>query len=85
MLARYPFVDADALRYFDARLTQAPRDADFALDYVKSHATTPAEREAVCAALLFKTDMLWAQLDALYFAYVEPMLPPPGAFVPAAA
>ncbi len=85
MLARYPFVDADALRYFDARLTQAPRDADFALDYVKSHATTPAEREAVCAALLFKTNMLWAQLDALYFAYVEPMLPPPGAFVPAAA
>ncbi len=85
MLAQYPFVDADALRYFDARLTQAPRDADFALDYVKSHATTPAEREAVCAALLFKTNMLWAQLDALYFAYVEPKLPPPGAFVPAAA
>ncbi len=85
MLAQYPFVDADALRYFDARLTQAPRDADFALDYVKSHATTPAEREAVCAALLFKTNMLWAQLDALYFAYVEPRLPPPGAFVPAAA
>ena len=39
----------------------------------------------MCAALLFKTNMLWAQLDALYFAYVEPKLPPPGAFVPAAA
>ena len=25
---------------------------------------------------------LWAQLDALYFAYVAPRLPPPGAFVP---
>jgi len=23
---------------------------------------------------------LWAQLDALYFAYVEPGWPPPGAF-----
>jgi hypothetical protein len=26
--------------------------------------------------------VLWAQLDALYFAYVEPKLIPPGAFVP---
>jgi pyrroloquinoline-quinone synthase len=25
---------------------------------------------------------LWAQLDALYLAYVEPGLIPPGAFVP---
>ena len=82
MLARYDFVDEDALRYFSARLSQAPRDADFALEYVKTHAETPAEREAVCQALLFKTDLLWAQLDALHFAYVEPRLPPPGAFVP---
>ena len=82
MLARYDFVDEDALSYFSARLSQAPRDADFALEYVKTHAETPAEREAVCQALLFKTDLLWAQLDALHFAYVEPRLPPPGAFVP---
>jgi len=34
------------------------------------------------AALRFKTDVLWAQLDALHFAYVEPALIPPGAFVP---
>jgi coenzyme PQQ biosynthesis protein C len=82
MLARYDFVDEDTLSYFNARLTQAPRDADFALDYVKTHAETPAMREAVCQALLFKTDLLWAQLDALHFAYVDPKLPPPGAFVP---
>ena len=82
MLARYDFVDEDALVYFNARLTQAPRDADFALDYVKAHAETPALRHAVCDALLFKTDLLWAQLDALYFAYVNPKLPPPGVFVP---
>ena len=83
MLARYDFIDEDTLSYFKARLTQAPRDADFALDYVKTHAETPAVREAVCQALMFKTDLLWAQLDALHFAYVEPKLPPPGAFVPA--
>ena len=82
MLARYDFVDEDTLSYFNARLTQAPRDADFALDYVKTHADTPAARESDCQALLFKTDLLWAQLDALHFAYVAPKLPPPGAFVP---
>jgi coenzyme PQQ biosynthesis protein C len=84
MLARYDFIDEDTLSYFSARLTQAPRDADFALNYVKEHATTPELRESVCAALRFKTDVLWAQLDALHFAYVEPGLPPPGAFVPEA-
>lgn len=82
MLSRYDFIDEDTLTYFTARLTQAPRDADFALDYVKHHATTPELREKVCQALLFKTDVLWAQLDALYFAYVSPRLPPPGAFIP---
>ena len=82
MLARYDFIDEDTLTYFTARLTQAPRDADFALDYVKRHATTPELRERVCQALLFKTEVLWAQLDALYFAYVSPRLPPPGAFIP---
>lgn len=85
MLAQYNFVDEDTLSYFKDRLTQAPRDADFALDYVKQHAKTPELRENVCQALLFKTDILWAQLDALYFAYVEPKLPPPGAFNPKAA
>jgi pyrroloquinoline-quinone synthase len=33
-------------------------------------------------ALIFKCDVLWAQLDALYAAYVDPGLIPPGAFVP---
>ena len=85
MLARYDFVDEDALSYFKDRLTQAPRDADFALGYVKRNAITPDLRESVCQALLFKTDLLWAQLDALHLAYVDPKMPPPGAFVPEAA
>ena len=82
MLSRYDFIDEDTLTYFSDRLTQAPRDADFALDYVKRNATTPELRETVGQALLFKTDALWAQLDALHFAYVAPRIPPPGAFVP---
>ncbi len=82
MLAHYEFLDSKILAYFDKRLTQAPRDADFALGYVKTHATTPDQQQAVCDALSFKCDVLWAQLDALHHAYVTPALPPPGAWRP---
>lgn len=82
MLRNYSFVDADTLSYFMPRLTQAPADVAFALGYVKTHARTRAEQEGVLGALRFKCDLLWAQLDSLYFAYVAPGLPPPGAFRP---
>ncbi len=82
MLRGYPFITMDTLAYFKPRLTQAPRDADFALAYVKAEARTRAEQEAVMNALRFKCDVLWSQLDGLYFAYVEPGFIPPGAFVP---
>ena len=82
MLAGYDFITEETLAYFTPRLTQAPQDVDFALSYVKQHATTRADQEAVLAALRFKCDVLWAQLDALHLAYVEPGLIPPGAFVP---
>jgi pyrroloquinoline-quinone synthase len=84
MLRHYDFVNPDIMSYFSRRLQQAPRDAGFALEYVKAHATTPAEREAVCNALIFKTNVLWVQLDALYHAYVDGHIPP-GAFVPKAS
>ncbi|MGH7056967.1 MAG: pyrroloquinoline-quinone synthase PqqC [Acetobacteraceae bacterium] len=80
MLASYDFVTRDTLAYFNARLEQAPRDADFALEYVKRNARTPEQQQAVMAALRFKCDVLWAQLDALHHAYVEPGYVPPGAF-----
>ncbi len=82
MLRNYDFVDADTLSYFTPRLTQAPLDVAFALDYVKAHAKTRLEQQGVLDALRFKCDLLWAQLDALHFAYVAPGLPPPGAFRP---
>jgi len=49
---------------------------------VQKNATTPAGQQAVLAALRFKCDVLWAQLDALHHAYVQPATPPPGAFIP---
>src|SRR5262249_26214150 len=67
----YPWL-ADGLAYFEARLVQAPEDASFAFDWVYEHARTCQEQELAFRALVRKCDLLWAQLDALYFAYVQP-------------
>jgi coenzyme PQQ biosynthesis protein C len=75
----YPWLSG-GLDYFEARLEQAPEDARFALQWVTEHATTRAEQELAIQALTAKCDILWAQLDAIYFAYVQPGWPPPGAF-----
>jgi pyrroloquinoline-quinone synthase len=77
----YPWL-SNGLAYFEGRLAQAPTDAAFALDWVTRHARTREEQELACDALRAKCDILWAQLDALYFAYVQPGWPPPGAFRP---
>ncbi|MGI4799297.1 MAG: pyrroloquinoline-quinone synthase PqqC [Janthinobacterium lividum] len=82
MLANYDWVNRDTLAYFTPRLTQAPKDVDFALDYIDEHARSRAEQEQVLNALRYKCDILWAMLDALHFAYVSPGWIPPGAFVP---
>jgi len=81
MLENYDFISDDVLAYFKRRLTQAPRDATFALEYVKQNAKTREEQEACVNAVRFKCNVLWAQLDALEHAYVEGNIPP-GAFVP---
>lgn len=82
MLKNYPFVTTDTLAYFSARPPQAQRDSEFALEYVKRNALTVEQQQAVLQALLFKCDILWSMLDALYHAYIDPKHVPPGAFVP---
>ena len=82
MLANYDFISETTLAYFGKRLTQAPRDADFALAYVKENAHTAKDQALVLDALRFKCNVLWAQLDALHHAYVEPGPIPPGAWPP---
>jgi coenzyme PQQ biosynthesis protein C len=77
----YPWLSS-GLDYFQARITQAPEDSTFALAWVVEHACTREQQELSLAALRAKCDILWAQLDALYFAYVAPGWPPPGAFRP---
>jgi pyrroloquinoline-quinone synthase len=79
----YPWLSG-GLDYFQGRLTQAPEDADFALAWVVKHARTREQQDLALAALRAKCNILWAQLDAVYFAYVSPGWPPPGAFQPQA-
>jgi pyrroloquinoline-quinone synthase len=85
LLEHYPFANDKTLAYFRTRLVQAPDDVAFGLAYVHKHARTREQQELCLAALRFKTDVLWSQLDALNHAYVTPGLVPPGAFVPGVA
>ena len=82
LLEHYDFANEKTMAYFNKRLEEAPKDVKFGLDYVRREARTPEQQQGVIEALLFKTDVLWVQLDALYAAYVEPGHIPPGAFVP---
>jgi pyrroloquinoline-quinone synthase len=79
MREHYPWLSG-GLDYFEGRLDQAPEDAAFALQFVYENARTRADQECAIQALRDKCDILWAMLDALYFAYVQPGWPPPGAF-----
>jgi coenzyme PQQ biosynthesis protein C len=81
MREHYPWL-IPGLAYFQSRLTQAPEDSEFALAYCVKHARTREQQESAHNALRAKCDILWAQLDALYFSYVIPGWPPPGAFQP---
>ncbi|NQV22327.1 MAG: pyrroloquinoline-quinone synthase PqqC, partial [Rhodospirillales bacterium] len=82
LLEHYDFANDKTLSYFRKRLEEAPRDVKFGLGYVLREARTAEQQQGVIDALIFKTDVLWAQLDALYHAYVDPGHIPPGAFVP---
>ncbi len=81
-LEHYDFANETTLSYFNKRLDEAPKDVTFGLDYVLGEAKTAEQQKGVLKALYFKTDVLWAQLDALHHAYVEPGHIPPGAFRP---
>src|SRR5579872_3148787 len=64
----YPWLSG-GLDYFEARLDQAPADAHFAFHYVAEHARTRAQQELAMNALREKCEILWAQLDAIYYSY----------------
>jgi pyrroloquinoline-quinone synthase len=72
----YPWIDPAGLEYFRARLDQAPRDADHALGLVVERCTTRELQERAVAALKFKTEVLWAQLEAIERGDTQPELAP---------
>jgi pyrroloquinoline-quinone synthase len=68
----YPWIDPAGLEYFRTRLVQAPRDAQYALDLTVEHCRTRAQQDAAVAALRFKTEVLWVQLDAIERGDTQP-------------
>jgi pyrroloquinoline-quinone synthase len=68
----YPWIDPTGLEYFRTRLVQAPRDAQYALDVTVERCTTQQQQDAAVAALRFKTEVLWAQLDAIERGATQP-------------
>lgn len=75
----YPWVSADMLGYFRARVTRARLDAEEAVDFVVRQATSLELQELCVAALIRKTEILWHLLDCVYAAYVAPAWGPAGA------
>ena len=65
----YTWIDPDGLAYFRARLEQAPRDSEHALEVVTQYCRTPQDRDAAVAALSFKCDVLWSMMDAIEKAH----------------
>ena len=78
----YDWADDYALAYFKKRINQARKDVEFGREWVINNAITRSDQEAVLNAVKFKTEVLWAQLDALYYSYVDPGNIPPGVFNP---
>ena len=71
----YGWIDPAGLEYFRTRLVQAPRDAQYALDLAVERCRTREQQEAAVAALRFKTEMLWAQLEAIERGDTQPRGP----------
>jgi DNA-binding transcriptional MerR regulator len=68
----YAWIDPAGLEYFRTRLVKAPRDAQYALELTVERCRTCEQQDAAVAALRFKTEMLWAQLDAIERGDTQP-------------
>jgi pyrroloquinoline-quinone synthase len=65
----YPWVEAETLAYFRGRVTRAKEDSYEAIDYVIANAKTREVQERCIDALIVKTQILWALLDAVDRAF----------------
>ncbi len=69
----YTWIDPAAFEYFRARPPLASRDSEHGLQIVLEHCQTFEQQQCAVAALRFKCDVLWAQLDAIYHHSVKPI------------
>lgn len=67
----YPWIQPEALRYFQSRLVQAPRDSQQGLRLVQQHCITVETQTRAFQALAFKLEMLWVMIDTIHHAYGE--------------
>jgi pyrroloquinoline-quinone synthase len=67
----YTWIDPGGLAYFRARLQQAPRDSEHALEVVTRHCRSVDDQARAVAALSFKCDVLWSVMDAIDRAYAD--------------
>jgi pyrroloquinoline-quinone synthase len=63
----YTWITPAGLTYLKTRLTQAPRDANHALQLVTEYCRTREQQERAIAALEFKNAVLWSMLDAIQY------------------
>jgi pyrroloquinoline-quinone synthase len=69
----YDWIDPAGLAYFRTRLHKAPIDARYALELTVERCERRDQQDAAVAALRFKTELLWAQLDAIDRGDTQPM------------
>jgi pyrroloquinoline-quinone synthase len=67
----YAWVPREALAYFERRVERARADGEHALSFVVSEARTRRVQDRCLAALIRKTELLGALLDALSDAYLN--------------
>jgi pyrroloquinoline-quinone synthase len=67
----YGWIEPAGLAYFRARLEQAPRDCEHALEVVTTHCRTAQSQASAVGALSFKCDVLWSLMDAIDTAYPQ--------------
>ena len=67
----YPWVEGETLAYFRGRVTRAKDDSHEAIDHVLAHAATREVQERCVEALIRKTEILWALLDAVDRAFPD--------------
>ena len=68
----YKWIDPAALEYFRIRPPLATRHSEHGMELVHTYCRGREEQQRAVAALRFKCDLLWAQLDALYYHCVDP-------------